>query len=142
MKNSLAGFFPTIENRQIMTIDLSLRWKRLSILLTTGCLAAVTSVANAAPSYSSIASAKVDPVPLYKSSDGKSQAGSAAASTLPWRIDDDQNDFYRVSIGGKTYWVDSLDVHADMPVTARCSRMPGAGGPVAADFGASSDRCK
>lgn len=124
-----------------MSVNPFFRWRRLPSLLSAACVVVSTNAATAPVSYSSVVSSKIDPVPLYASSEGKSQAGSAAASTLPWKIDEDQNDFYRVSIAGKTYWVDSLDVHADMPVTARCSRMPGSGGPVAADFGASSNRC-
>ncbi|SDH78074.1 hypothetical protein SAMN04487926_1084 [Paraburkholderia steynii] len=98
--------------------------------------------ATAATSAKAVVSAKADPVTLYSSPDGSTQAGSAPASTLPWKIEDDQKGFYKIRLRGRVYWVDSLDVHADLAVVAKCTRTVGPNDPVAADFGAGSNRCK
>ncbi|WP_176053337.1 hypothetical protein [Paraburkholderia caribensis] len=116
--------------------------RKLATAVMGSILCLLTSVTFATTSVNSVVLAKVDPIPLYANPDGKNQTGSAPASSLPWTVEDDRNDFYKVSIGGKHYWVDSMDVHANMYVTAKCSRGAGPGGPVAADFGASSNRCK
>lgn len=89
----------------------------------------------------SIVSAKVDPLPLYASPDAAQPASSTHASGLPWAVLDTRNDFYRVKVDGKDYWVDSMTVHVSQAVKANCEHSAG-GVIIAADLGSSTNRCK
>jgi hypothetical protein len=60
---------------------------------------------------------------------------------LPWSIEESKNDYYRVNIDGKDYWVDAMTVHVSRVVSASCLRQA-AGTRIAADLGASTDHCK
>ena len=63
------------------------------------------------------------------------------ASGLPWDVLETRNDFYRVKVSGKDYWVDSMTVHVNRAVKANCEHSAG-GVIVAADLGSSTNRCK
>jgi hypothetical protein len=124
---------------------MSFNWnRRIARVCVQGAFAVfgfVGAIAHATGDVNSIVSAKVDPIPLYTSSDGGNAVKRVPASGLPWPIKDTRNDFFRVAIDGKDYWVDSMDVHAGMSVVAPCSRGAG-GGPTAADFGSNTNRCR
>lgn len=98
-----------------------------------------TTFAN---SIQSVVAAKVDPIPLYATPSGDVKVRTAPASSLPWKVEDDQKDFYKISLGGRSYWVDSMDVHADRAVVAKCNPVVGPKDPVAGEYNAGSDRCK
>jgi SH3-like domain-containing protein len=108
----------------------------------TLALGAVASAASAlAAGNQSIVSVKVDPLPLYASPAAAQPASSTHASGLPWTVLESRDDFYRVKIDGKDYWIDSMTVHANLAVKAACERSAG-GAVIAADLGASTNRCR
>ncbi|WP_321879160.1 hypothetical protein [Paraburkholderia bannensis] len=111
----------------------------MQLALTLGATTMAASVLAAGGQ--SILSAKVDPLPLYASPAAPQPASSIHASGLPWDVLESRDDFYRVKIGGKDYWVDSMTVHASQAVKAACERSAG-GAIIAADLGASTNRCK
>lgn len=115
--------------------------RNLLVWWTVPVVIMVSSAATVASDAGSVVSAKIDPVPLYASPDEADPAKTAPASSLPWHIKETRNDFYRVSIDGKDYWVDSMTVHASKTVVAACERSAG-GVVIAADLGASTNRCK
>lgn len=113
-----------------------------SVIVAIGGLLWMFSPTPFASSIQSVVAAKIDPIPLYATPSGDKKVGTAPASSLPWKVEDDQKDFYKISLGGKSYWVDSMDVHADRAVIAKCNPVVGPKGPVAGEFNAGSDRCK
>jgi hypothetical protein len=85
-----------------------------------------------------IAAAKQNPLPVYKSPEDSEPSEKIAANGLPWPILDESKDgFFLVSLGGKRFWVDSMDVTANRESTNRCSAQAGsqstAGVPSAAN---------
>ena len=115
--------------------------RNLLVWWTLPVVVMVSSAAAVASDAGSVVSAKIDPVPLYGSPDEASPARTVPASSLPWHIKETRNDFYRVSVDGKDYWVDSMTVHASKTVAATCEHSAG-GVVIAADLGASTNRCK
>ncbi|SEB09659.1 hypothetical protein [Paraburkholderia sartisoli] len=115
--------------------------RSLLVWWTVPLMVMVSPAAAVASDAGSVVSAKIDPVPLYASPDEANPAKTAPASSLPWHIKETHNDFYRVSIDGKDYWVDSMTVHASKTVVAACGRSAG-GVVIAADLGASTNHCK
>lgn len=88
----------------------------------------------------SVLSAKVDPLPVFASPGDANPTGSVPATGLPWVIKESRADFFKVNVGGRDVWVDALMVRASQKVSARCAAIQGA--QVAAELGASSERCR
>ncbi|MEI5996284.1 hypothetical protein H3V53_03400 [Paraburkholderia bengalensis] len=112
-----------------------------ALLLSCAAVAMPAFAASTALDTISVVSVKQDPLLVYSSPSDDASTKSVPVSGLPWKIKESKNDFYLVNIAGKDYWVDSMMVHANRTVSASCLRQP-AGTSIAADLGASTDRCK
>lgn len=106
----------------------------LAIALAATCAAAATA-------GQSIVSAKRDPLPLYAAPTPATPASSTHASDLPWPVLEENSGYYRVKLGGKDYWVDSMNVRASQVVKANCEKTAG-GMQSAGDLGSSTNRCQ
>lgn len=87
-----------------------------------------------------VATAKQNPIPVYKSPDDAEPAEKLAVNGLPWPILETKDGFFLVAVGGKRVWVDSMDVTASRESSNRCSPKAGAKG-IAGVPGAANDRC-
>ncbi len=94
----------------------------------------------AEPTTISVVAAKADPLPVFAAPGDANPAGSVPVSGLPWAVKESRADFFRVNIAGRDVWVDSMMVRASQKVAARCAAIQGA--QVAAELGASSERCR
>lgn len=83
-----------------------------------------------------VVAVKQNPLPVYAKPGNVEPSGAVAPNDLPWKIKASQNDFFRVSAGGKDVWIDALDVRANRQSVHHCTKAPGskdtAGSPGAA----------
>ncbi|MEX3919969.1 MULTISPECIES: hypothetical protein [Paraburkholderia] len=117
---------------------LARRGASIALPLAIAVAAAWTAPAMAAQS---IVSAKSDPLPLYAAPVPATPVSSAHASGLPWTVLEENSGYYRVKLGGKDYWVDSMNVRASQIVRANCEKTAG-GAQSAGDLGSSTNRCQ
>lgn len=89
-----------------------------------------------------VVSSKLAEIPLYGSSDGVQQVGTLPATGLPIQASEEKNGFLRVDVGGKSVWVDSMNVKLSRKVVAGCGGRGGADIKVAGELGAGTERCK
>lgn len=112
--------------------------------LRLAALAATIAFGNLAQaaetSTMSVLAAKTDPLPVFAAPGDANPTGSVPVTGLPWAIKESRADFFRVNVGGRDVWVDAMMVRASQKVAARCAAIQGA--QVAAELGASSERCR
>ena len=69
-------------------------------------------------------------------------AKTLVASGFPWVVLEDKEDFYRVNVDGKEFWVDSMDVRTAPVVKTKCTLgVAGKKQPVGAIMGAGANPC-
>lgn len=96
---------------------------------------------SAAPALQILA-AKVNPLPLFNKPGESSPAKTLVPEGFPWTVLEDKQDFYRVKVGERDYWVDSLNVRTAQTVKAKCTLgQNNKNQPVAATMGAGSNPC-
>ena len=88
-----------------------LRWTALGGLLALAC---------AAFAADQVTAVKGKQIALYASPNDVQPALTVAPSGLPWAIKEEKNAFYRVSVNGKDYWVDGMDVSAQRDSADKC----------------------
>jgi hypothetical protein len=90
------------------------------------------AVAEDAPAPVKIKAWKADPVDLYDGPDGKVIASKAAAA-LPMEAERVGAGWLKVSVGGKSYFVESSQARTDLKLTGKpkCESLDGATGHAA-----------
>ena len=109
-------------------------------LAALASLAFASAVHAAEPTALAVVSSKNDPLPVFAAPGDANPSGSVAVTGLPWAVKETRSDFLRVNVGGRDVWVDSMMVRASQKVVAHCAAIQGA--TVAAELGASSERCR
>ena len=116
-----------------------------SILKTfvIGVLCAGATMSDAhAQSRGLVASAKENPIAIYKAPSDAAPSGKVPVTDLPWTIlDEAPEGFFLVQISGKRAWIDAMDVTANRSSSNRCSKGP-AKTDIAGQPGAANDTCK
>lgn len=94
-----------------------------------------------------ITSVKVKQVEVFDIPDDAKPGQKVEVSGLPWTIKEEKNSFYKVALGGKDVWIDSMQVMVARDATSNCApkvavranRLPdtNAGTP-----GAAATRCR
>ena len=107
----------------------------IRILLVAGAAILVlygASGAGDAPAKVKIKAWKADPVELHDGPDGKVVASKAAAA-MPMEAERMGNGWLKVSVGGKSYFVESSQARTDLKLTGkpRCEKLDGATGSAA-----------
>ena len=89
-----------------------------------------------------IVAAKVNPLPLFDRPGADKPAKTLVAIGFPWVVLEDKEDFYRVNVDGKEFWVDSMDVRTAPVVKTKCTLgVAGKKQPVGAIMGAGANPC-
>jgi negative regulator of sigma E activity len=106
-------------------------------------LSTVTQPVRAQPSGSKqVVAASVKPLPLFNQPGDASPAKTVVPEGLPWPILEEKQDFFRISIDSRDYWVDSMQVRATRGVNAKCTVLSGkAAVPVGSTAGAGENAC-
>ena len=96
---------------------------------------------SAAPALQILAT-KINPLPLFNKPGESSPAKTLVPEGFPWTVLEDKQDFYRVKVGERNHWVDSLNVRTAQTVKAKCTLgQNNKNQPVAATMGAGSNPC-
>jgi hypothetical protein len=121
----------------------------VNLTIRTLLVAAVTlfvlrggAIAEDAPPKVKIKSWKADPVDLYDGADGK-VVGSKPASVMPMEAERMGGGWLRVSVEGKSYYVESSQARTDLKLTTKpkCETLDGATGH-AASRGLGEEACE
>lgn len=89
-----------------------------------------------------VVAASVKPLPLFNQPGDASPARTVAPEGLPWPILEEKQDFFRISVDNRDYWVDSMQVRATRGVNAKCTVLSGkAAVPVGSTAGAGENAC-
>lgn len=113
----------------------------LSVVLLA--LSTTTQRVHAQPSGSKqVVAASVKPLPLFHQPGDATPAKTVMPEGLPWTILEEKQDFFRVSVDNRDYWVDSMQVRATRGVNAKCTVLSGkAAVPVGSTAGAGENAC-
>lgn len=90
-----------------------------SLSLLAGLSATAAQAATPA-TQGQVTAAVQKPLPLYAHPGDANAAQTVAADNLPWPILEAKDDFYRVRIGGRDYWVDGMTVRVARAAKAAC----------------------
>ena len=105
-----------------------------TLLVTAATLLALHGVAGAedAPAKVKIKAWKVDPVELHDGPDGKVVASKTAAA-MPMEAERTGGGWLKVSVGGKSYYVESSQARTDLKLSGKpkCESLDGATGHAA-----------
>lgn len=110
------------------------------LLAASGATWTPVQAAEPAPTSMTVVSARKDPLPVYAGPGDANPSGAVAVVGLPWVVKEARSEFFRVNVDGKDVWIDSMMVRATQKVAARCASDKGT--VVAAELGASSERCR
>ncbi|WP_423195254.1 hypothetical protein [Cupriavidus sp. H19C3] len=86
------------------------------------------------------------PLPLYLQPGDSTPAQRVTPTDLPWQILAMKDDFYRVRVAGREYWVDSMTVRVARGSKATCDTtvLPGTANhrPTGSTAGAGEEACR
>lgn len=89
-----------------------------------------------------VVAASVKPLPLFHQPGDATPVKTVVPEGLPWPILEEKQDFFRVNVDNRDFWVDSMQVRATRGVNARCTVLSGkAAVPVGATAGAGENAC-
>lgn len=132
--------FPCQKNRQ--GVILALKQALIcSVAATALAGAACAQPGSAAPALQ-ILTTKINPLPLFNKLGESNPAKTLVPEGFSWTVLEDKQDFYRVKVGERDHWVDSLNVRTAQTVKAKCTlSQNNKNQPVAATMGGGSNPC-
>lgn len=90
---------------------------RLIALATLVALALPAPAAYAAEQITGVKSKQIE---LFDAPDDSKPGRKVEVSGLPWSIKEEKNSFFKVAVGGKDVWVDSMQVNVARSVKSEC----------------------
>lgn len=123
-------------------VILALKQALICAIATTALAGLAYAQSGSAVPALQILAAKVNPLPLFNKPGESNPAKTMVPDGFPWTVLEDKQDFYRVKVGERDYWVDSLNVRTAQSVKAKCTLgQNNKNQPVAATMGAGSNPC-
>ncbi|MYN29569.1 hypothetical protein [Duganella levis] len=91
--------------------------KNARLIALTTLFALALPVAHAAEQITGVKGKQIE---LFDAPDDSKPGRKMEVSGLPWSIKEEKNSFFKVAVGGKDVWVDSMQVNVARTVKSEC----------------------